>query len=139
MNKHNFEILFLTKWSKTPSLLSIYSGIGQAFRLKGDFEKAQYYLDEALARSPENEEFLIQRSNIFVDTTRYQEAIQDLTVALSKKKNDPQVFYKRGLAYYQNQEYVKAIKDLNSAFENNPYPSYVADIYYHLGISYANL
>jgi hypothetical protein len=38
-----------------------------------------------LHRSPENEEFLIQRSNIFVDTSRYEDAIQDLTVALSKK------------------------------------------------------
>jgi tetratricopeptide (TPR) repeat protein len=38
-----------------------------------------------------------------------------------------------------NQEYVKAIKDLYKSFDNGPYPSYVADIYYHLGISYANL
>lgn len=38
-----------------------------------------------------------------------------------------------------NKEFTKAIKDLNESFKNNPFPSYLADIYYHLGISYANL
>ena len=34
---------------------------------------------------------------------------------------------------------MKAIKDLLKAIENKPYPTYEADIHYHLGIAYSNL
>jgi hypothetical protein len=36
-----------------------------------DHDKALYYLNQALERSPENEEFLIQRSNIYVDIKQF--------------------------------------------------------------------
>ena len=68
-----------------------------------------------------------------------QKAIQDLSSALEKKPNDPQIYYKRGLAFYKNGEFKKCIKDLYKAFENKPFPTYEADIHYHLGISFANL
>jgi len=74
-----------------------------------------------------------------VDIKLYPKAIDDLTCALNTKQNDPRILYKRGLAYYKNKEFKKAIKDLYTALVNNPFETYIADIYYHLGISYANL
>ena len=117
----------------------IFNGIGMAFRLLKDYEKALYYLNEALRKEPLNEEFLIQRSNIYVDVRDYNNAIEDLTNALSRKPTDPQILYKRGLAFYKNKEFKKSIKDLYASLDNKPYETYEADIYYHLGISYANL
>ncbi len=67
-----------------------------------DYEKALYYLNEALKRDGKNEDFLIERSNIYVDIKQYPKAIDDLTCALSSKHNDPRILYKRGLAYYKN-------------------------------------
>lgn len=104
-----------------------------------DFEKALYYLNEALKRDKKNEEFLIERSNIYVDTKNYQKAIEDLTTALASKSTDPRILYKRGLAYFKNKEFKKAVKDLYESLDNHPFETYEADIYYHLGIAYANL
>ncbi len=67
-----------------------------------DYEKALYYLNEALKRDAKNEDFLIERSNIYVDIKQYPKAIDDLTVALNSKQNDPRILYKRGLAFYKN-------------------------------------
>lgn len=67
-----------------------------------DYDKALYYLNEALKRDPKNEDFLIERSNIYVDIKQYPKAIEDLTSALNTKNNDPRILYKRGLAYYKN-------------------------------------
>ena len=39
--------------------------------------------------SPDNEEFLVQRSNIYIDIAQYQNAIDDLTEALTLKPKDP--------------------------------------------------
>jgi tetratricopeptide (TPR) repeat protein len=85
--------------SKNPG---IFKGIGEAHRLMKDFEKALYYLNEALKRDKTNEEFLIERSNIYVDTKNYQKAIEDLSTALTSKPTDPRILYKRGLAFFKN-------------------------------------
>ena len=104
-----------------------------------DFEKALYYLNMALGKQPKNEDFLMERSNIYVDIKQYPKAIEDLTNALTRKSTDPKILYKRGLAYYRNKQFKKAIKDLYYSLDNHPFETYEADIYYHLGISYANL
>lgn len=67
-----------------------------------DYDKALYYLNEALKRDPTNEDFLIERSNIYIDTKLYPKSIEDLSNALSRKNTDPRILYKRGLAFYKN-------------------------------------
>lgn len=59
--------------------------------------------------------------------------------ALAQKPKSATIFYRRGLAYYKNKQFDKAIRDLYSALEHGPSEMIEADIYYHLGISYANL
>lgn len=62
-----------------------------------------------------------------------------MTTALKTKPTDPRILYKRGLAFFKNKEFKKAVKDLYESLDNKPFETYEADIYYHLGISYANL
>ena len=95
--------------SKNPG---IFKGMGEAYRLLKDYDKALYYLNEALKRDATNEDFLIERSNIYIDIKKYPKAIDDLSDALSRKSTDPRILYKRGLAFYKNKEFKKAIKDL---------------------------
>jgi outer membrane protein assembly factor BamD (BamD/ComL family) len=40
---------------------------------------------------------------------------------LGTEQNDPRILYKRGLAYYKNKEFKKAIKDLSTSLENHPF------------------
>lgn len=86
-----------------------------------------------------NYEFLVQRSNIYVNMKNYDKAIENLTKALSIKGDDAQILYKRGLAYYKNKNYKNCIKDMFNSLQHSPFIAYQCDIYYHLGISFANL
>lgn len=42
----------------------------------------------------------------------YEKAILNLTKALQFKPDDPQILYKRGLAYYKNKNFKNSIKDM---------------------------
>ena len=63
----------------------------------------------------------MERSNIYIDIKQYPKAIDDLSNALARKATDPKLLYKRGLAYYRNKEFKKAIKDLYTSLDNNPF------------------
>jgi tetratricopeptide (TPR) repeat protein len=89
--------------------------------------------------SPENHEFLLQRSMLYLAQKRYQETIQDLTQSLKYRENDPFILYKKGVALYLSLDFKQALYNLLLALENNPYPSYQPDIYYHIGLAWANL
>jgi len=58
---------------------------------------------------------------------------------LATNNNNPLVYYRRGLAYYKNKDYVAAIKDLEKSLLNRPNRNIQSDIYYHIGIAYSNL
>jgi len=73
----------------------------------------------------------------------------DLSSALKIDPSDPQLLYKRGIARYADQRYSEAISDLKASIRNTkhdnqtsanlPYWGNSADIYFHLGLCYANL
>ena len=44
--------------------------------------------------------------------------------------------YELGLTFFVNKQYKKCLKTLKEALKNNPYPSYMHDIFYHIGIAY---
>lgn len=49
------------------------------------------------------------------------------------------MYYHRGLANYKNKNYEAAIVDLERALKFHPRKSAMANIYFHIGISQANL
>lgn len=59
----------------------IYNGIGMAYKHLKNFEKALHYLDMALEMSPEEHEFLLQRSNLHLQMKEYEKTIADLSMA----------------------------------------------------------
>ena len=66
----------------------------------------------------------MERSNIYVDIGQFDKAIKDLTDALQNKSTDPKILYKRGLAFYRNKEFKKAVKDLDTSLDNHPFETY---------------
>ena len=49
------------------------------------------------------------------------------------------MLYKLGLTYFAFKKYKKCIKTMKRALQNNPFMTYEADIYYHLGLAYCRL
>lgn len=96
-------------------------------------------MNTALEKDPENHEFLLQRSLIYLSQKKYDKTIKDMTKSLEHKPNDPKVLYRRGEAYYLSKEFKLALEDFYNALDNEPYSSYEPDIYYHIGLCYANL
>jgi tetratricopeptide (TPR) repeat protein len=70
--------------------------------------------------SPENHEFLLQRSMLYLAQKRYQETIKDLTQSLKYRENDPFILYKKGVALYLSLDFKQALYNLLLALENNP-------------------
>jgi tetratricopeptide (TPR) repeat protein len=69
----------------------------------------------------------------------YQKGVKDLSNALSSNDKNPIIYYRRGLAYYKNRDYLAAIKDLEESLQHKPSKGIQADIYYHMGIAHSNL
>ncbi len=65
----------------------------------------------------------------------FEKAIRHYTEALALKTDDPDIYYNRGLAHFNIDEYNNAISDYTKAIELKP--DY-ADAYYHRGLTYVN-
>lgn len=96
-------------------------------------------LKQALEIDPENNEFLLQRSLLYLADGKYDLAINDMSLSLGSKPNDPEILYRRGVAHYLSGSYYKALEDLLASLRNNPFAGYEPDIYYHIGLSHSNL
>ena len=47
--------------------------------------------------------------------------------------------YKLGLSFYANEQYKNCVQTLKQSLINQPDIQYEADIYYHIGLAYANV
>ena len=117
----------------------IYNGLGNAYKALGNYEEALANMTISVERENRCVEFLVDRAALYCEMKSFSLAVRDLTNALELNLSDPQLFYKRGLAFYQSQMFKEAIKDFKESLANRPFPTYKPDIYYHLGLAYANL
>ncbi|CEL99774.1 unnamed protein product [Vitrella brassicaformis CCMP3155] len=134
-------------------LARIYSDRGLAWRALGNLPQAVEDLTVAVAKcgplvsedgtppSPEVTEYLATRAQCFFEQGLYDRGEMDLTTALGVSPSDPHLSYKRGLTRYAQGEhrYVHVIMDLKRAIANNLAAPHQADLYYHMGLAYANL
>lgn len=67
----------------------------------------------------------------------YESTIQDLSAALKLKPKDPFILYQRGLCFYQEGNYPKALSNLSKSLRFDPDVSYIADVYYHQALGNA--
>ena len=82
---------------------------------------------------------MVQRSLIYLELEEFKKSIEDLTSALGVNGKNPTIYYRRGLAFYKNKEYEKAIQDLEKSLKLLPSKNIQADIFYHIGIANSNL
>ena len=76
--------------------MGIFCGIGQAYKKLKEYNKALQFLNHALEKAPDNVDFLVERSSIYIELKKNQgseaelgNAIKDLSKALSLKVDDP--------------------------------------------------
>lgn len=75
-------------------------GLGQCYHALKNHDEALENYANALAKDPNNVEFLKNRSATYFDLKMFDESARDLDKALSQNQCDPQVLYKLGLTYY---------------------------------------
>ncbi|KAF4657577.1 hypothetical protein FOL47_008384 [Perkinsus chesapeaki] len=88
-------------------------------------------------------EYLCNRAQCFLEFGIYGRADDDLSRAISLAKSSDRgnhLFYRRGVARFVQQRYNEAIQDLRLALVSDPPgEACMPDLYYHLGLSEANL
>lgn len=118
---------------------AVHSERGLAWRALRNMAQAVIDLTAAIDADPQNTLFLSNRAQCLFEQGLYDRAEADLSRALALDFKDPQLLYKRGITRYAQRRYADAIADLKAALDNEPFPGHLADIFYHLGVSYANL
>jgi tetratricopeptide (TPR) repeat protein len=124
----------------------VFSERGMVWRALGNLHQAVEDLTQAVeadgARGTTTTTmttYLASRAQCFFEQGLYNLAEVDLDSALDLDSTDPAVFYKRGLTRYAQQLYAKAVADFKAALQFAPEEECLANLYYHLGLSYANL
>lgn len=88
---------------------------------------------------PTNVKFLRDLAKCYTTMNKYEDACSNLLVALEQNELDPKVIYELGLNYFADKKYKKTTAFLKKALQFNPDPTYICNIYYHLGLAYCRL
>ena len=117
----------------------ILDGLGCCYHAMSEFDEGIKYFNEALAKEPQNIEFLKNRAQCYYDMNEFQLSIDDLKTGLTYNSKDPQVLYKLGLTYFADKNYKRCTTTMKEALKHRPFLTYEADIYYHLGLAYCRM
>merc|ERR1712113_790448 len=82
---------------------------------------------------------LSNRAQCLFEQGLYDRAESDLTRALKIDGRDSELLYRRGITRYAQRCYAESIADLKAALQYEPAQEHLPDIFYHLGVAYANL
>lgn len=91
-----------------------------AWLMVQDFDAALRVLTAALVLKPIEVDHLIDRARAFAGLAQWSKAQDDLTLALSKRPNDPLIFRLRAEAHLQQRNYSAAELDVGEALRLSP-------------------
>lgn len=117
----------------------MFSERALAFRALGNMAQAIEDLTIAIEVGGLQTKYLSDRARCLLDQSLYSRAEADLCKALELDARSPSLLYQRGLTLYAQERYAEAVADLKAALQFDPEESCLADLYYHLGVSYANI
>ncbi|WP_377191131.1 tetratricopeptide repeat protein [Ruegeria meonggei] len=93
---------------------------GQAYKNKGEIQKANSDIAEVLDFDPDYVDALILRGYLRSEAGRYVEAIEDLSRAISIDPQNASIFKHRGVIYHRSGETDLELADYTRALELNP-------------------
>jgi tetratricopeptide (TPR) repeat protein len=100
--------------------LRAFTGLGELYILKRDFEKGQEYLTNALAISPEDEVAAYNVAQIFFSNQRPDEAIKFYKLAIQIKQDWSKPHLRLGYTYLNKGDYDMALEYLKKFVEMDP-------------------
>jgi len=90
-----------------------YAGLGDEYRLKGDYGKAIFYYDQAINLIPDYGDFIYNNRGLtYLKMGNYQRAIEDFNHALKLNPSDGLIYNNRGVAYHGINDFQRAYADL---------------------------
>ncbi|CAE7275041.1 TTC6 [Symbiodinium pilosum] len=118
---------------------AVFSERGLAWRSFGNMAQAVIDLTAAIEADGTQTLYLSNRAQCLFEQGLYDRAEADLSRALQIDGRDAELLYRRGITRYAQRHYAESIADLKAALAQGPIPGHEAEVYYHLGVSYANL
>ena len=115
--------------------------LGHAYRNRKDYAGARPHLDAAVRLLPDDALSFGERAALALAEGRHADAAEDYGGALALGADDAATYAGRGDAYFQSQEYEKAVADYTRTLARTPATDRVAlaDLYDRRGVAYARL
>ena len=118
-----------------PDHANTYNNRGNAYRSKGEFDRAIRDYNTAIDLSPQLPEAYNNRGIAYAAKSEFDTAIQDCNTAITLNLQYTNAYNNRGAAYASKGEFDTAIQDYNTAITLNPQ---YAEAYYNRGAAYAS-
>src|SRR6266852_7996595 len=99
---------------------SAYVYRGNAYTLKGMYDRAIVDYSSAIRLKPDNADAYRDRGMAYGLSGQYDRAIADYSTAIRLTPGDPEVYYGRGTGYYNKGQYDRAIADFDRAISLRP-------------------
>ena len=103
------------------------------FMRDGDVEKAQFFLNQILAKFPKNPDALTQNGIILIHKKNFKKGINSIQSSLLIKSNQPEALLHLGMAFYQENKFDEAIKCFDEAIK---FKLDYAEAFYTKALSY---
>ena len=100
--------------------LRAFSGLGELYLKKDDFENAQKAFSEALQISPEDEAGAYNVGEILFSNQKTDEAIKYFEMAIQIKKDWPKPYYRLGFVYLNKGDFPKSLECFNTFLQLDP-------------------
>jgi tetratricopeptide (TPR) repeat protein len=97
-----------------------FTGLGELYIQKGDFDTGQKYFSQALEISPEDEVAAYNVGEVFFSNQKIDEAIKYFDLAIQIKKEWSKPYKKLGYVYLNKGDFAKAIEYFNKFVEMDP-------------------
>jgi TonB family protein len=102
--------------SDTYLISNLYCSDARNHAMKGDYDKALEFADEALEYNPGNIEAIFARGSLRSYRGEFKKALKDLKKVKRAAGKDSEFLFNRGMVYALMGEYKKAAADLSSAW-----------------------
>ncbi len=100
--------------------LRAFTGLGEIYIRKEDFERAQKYFTQALDISPEDEVAAYNVAEMLFSHQKVDEAIKYLELSIQIKKDWSKPYMKLGYAYLNKGDFDKSLEYFNTFIEMDP-------------------
>jgi len=133
--KQLYDALIMLKYNVDGNGADLYRSMSKIYKKEGNKEKAMEYIKKGRAAYPNNNNLIVEELEDYLQSEKYDEALQNLNIAIGNDEKNEVLYFARGTVYENLKESDKAILDYKKALELKP--AYY-DAAFNLGAFYFN-